>query len=390
MKKNHYLSYGNVESWRDRLQASPKNGHSNNDDWADFELYGSPLSPPCVKVASYLKWKRLPSVWRPLISDSMKPVFAEARFLHIQEHTVPIAVFPDGRSMNDSSFILRAVEEQFPRRSAIPSVEDDPYLRFVCLLLEDFADEWLVRCVYGFRWNDPEVRDFSGRLLGLTNFGGGELSQQFAKFVVPRQLDTENRSDAFIEGAYTDSIIYPTFDAVADAMEKHFSQAFRFMCGNSPSLIDFAFYGHFFQFIQDRIPAVVMVEKYPHTTAWTQRMQDSSGYDPATLVVTELLSELLKIVAQTHLVFLEANAKRFADNREDDSMITVAVLGESAEGSVMHSQRPYAYQAKCLEWLQEELQTALKSNNKERVDALRIELESTHCWDFLSMKSDKA
>lgn len=382
MKKNHYLAYGNVDAWRERLSQSPDEGHLNTEDWNGFEIFGSLPSPPCVKVATYLRWKRIPFLWRSTIDDNMKMMFDEPRFSHIEEPIMPIAVFPDGRSMNDSSFIIRAIEEQNPKRSVIPSLDEDPCLRFICQLLEDFSDEWLVRCVYGFRWNDPDVRQFSGRLVNLSFLGGGEMSRGAIDFIISKQLGTQDRADAFVEGAYSDNIIYPTFHRVSDAMERHFAKGMRadkFMCGNAPASVDFAFYGMFYQFIQDKIPAPIMAESYPHVTAWIHRMNDTSGFAEAPLKVTELLSDLLKIAGDSYLPFLAANAASLDANPESDDLITVPVFQSEGEAPVIHTQKPYAYQAKCLQWLKEDLAAALDSPNTSATDELKTILDSCGC-----------
>lgn len=387
MKKNHYLKYGDVDYWRSRLEQSPEDGHFNKEDWSGFEVYGSLPSPPCVKVAAYLRWKREPFLWRSTIDENMNMVFDEPRFAHIEERVMPITVFPNGRSINDSSFIIRAIEEKCGQRPVLPSIQDDPCLRFSCQLLEDFADEWLVRCVYGFRWNDPNVREFSGRFVALSFIGGGDFAENFTGFIVPRQLSTENRSDAFVEGAYTDEIIYPTFRKVSDTMEKHFTsgqRASKFMCGEAPASVDFAFFGIYYQFIQDKIPAAEMEAKYPATTSWVHRMLDTSGVEPAPLQVTQLLKNLLEIAGQSYLSFLQANAARLKDDPDNHDMISVSIFKDDEGGAIEHLQRPYPYQAKCLQWLQEDLSVARASEDYAGVASLEDLLKSTGCWGTLA------
>ena len=48
----------------------------------------------------------------------------------------------DGVAMNESSTLIRHVEQMRGDRPAFPS---DPGYRFLLDLLEDFADEWLVK-----------------------------------------------------------------------------------------------------------------------------------------------------------------------------------------------------------------------------------------------------
>ena len=112
-------------------------------------------------------------------------------------------------------------------------------------------------------------------------------------------------------------------------------------------------------------------------------MNDTSGFSESDLKVTDLLLDLLKIAAESYLVFLEANAARLNDDPDNDDMITVTIFDGEEDFSAVHSQKPYAYQAKCLQWLKEDLDVALKSEQFDQVDELRRILRSTGCWHYL-------
>ncbi|HBP14871.1 MAG TPA: glutathione S-transferase, partial [Gammaproteobacteria bacterium] len=49
----------------------------------------------------------------------------------------------------DSTPIIRRLESEIPGRSVIP---EDPVIRFLDYLLEDYGDEWLTKAMFHYRW----------------------------------------------------------------------------------------------------------------------------------------------------------------------------------------------------------------------------------------------
>ena len=67
---------------------------------------------------------------------------------------IPVLVFPGegGRAdeaMIDSTFQIKRLEKMFAARSIIPP---DPAIAFLDALLEDYADEWLTKPMFHYRW----------------------------------------------------------------------------------------------------------------------------------------------------------------------------------------------------------------------------------------------
>ena len=50
--------------------------------------------------------------------------------------------------MNDSTPLIRRLEDEFIGRGARPS---DPALAWLCDLLEDWADEWVTKAMFHYR-----------------------------------------------------------------------------------------------------------------------------------------------------------------------------------------------------------------------------------------------
>ena len=111
-------------------------------------LKGLPGSPYTRKMLGLLRYRRLPY-----------------RFLHARHgetlglpqpkvDLIPVFYFQDEdgnlEAQVDSTYILRRLENEHADRSVIP---DDPVLRFLDYLLEDYADEWLTKAMFHYRWH---------------------------------------------------------------------------------------------------------------------------------------------------------------------------------------------------------------------------------------------
>ena len=63
---------------------------------------------------------------------------------------MPALQLGDGRWMTDSTKMIQWFEAKYPQNGLLP---EDPVQRFVCLLLEDWADEWWWRPAMHYRWH---------------------------------------------------------------------------------------------------------------------------------------------------------------------------------------------------------------------------------------------
>ena len=354
-----------------------------------WEVYGANGSPYSQKINAYMRYKRLPFLWRSIMSkddegdgatdrggDDAKASRAgpgrwPRRFAHIRPQVIPVLVFPDGRSLNDSTFLIEAVEAhtQAQGGGGRPAVPADPAAAFVAWLLEDFADEWLTKVMYGFRWNRERDATYAGKLLAYDGLGG-EVAEQLAPFIQQTQVGRVG-----VVGC-PDSTIHPTAHAVCALLERHFATGARFLLGDAPCVADFAFYGQMSQWVVDRTPAEMLPEKYTRTIAWLWRMADTGAVKApprAPLRVTACARGLLSLCAQTYLPFLRANAAALAAGED-----TVRVQLRFEDGLVEHTQAPFGYQAKCLAHLQARLSEAADCA------PLRSVLEETGCWGFLA------
>ena len=126
--------------------------------------YGSPYT---LKMRAVLRYRRVPFRW--VLRDSKWDDLPD-----VAVRIIPVIVFPDadghcdegrGEAMVDSSPQIMRLERQYEGRSVVPG---DPALAFIDALIEDFADEWLTKAMYHYRWAyEPDI-DKAGKLLPLS------------------------------------------------------------------------------------------------------------------------------------------------------------------------------------------------------------------------------
>ena len=105
-------------------------------------------SPYTRKLRAVLRYRRIP--YQFVIAGSREAQLLPERPLPL----VPYLVLPDKNgelteAMSDTTPIIDRLERDFEARSLRPR---DPGLAMVDALIEDYADEWLSKCMFHYRW----------------------------------------------------------------------------------------------------------------------------------------------------------------------------------------------------------------------------------------------
>lgn len=194
-----------------------------------------------------MRYKRLPFDWMPATLDWIPddlphpPLCAAAnrKLDGLTPRVVPAVYFPDdGLIRNESTTIAYLLDERHADRLAVPH---DPAVAFCSHLLEDMADEWLVKIAFLYRWGHEEDAAFKSRIV-TGEFLGGYYSQvvlKAAKHFASRQQSRMRLVGATVENA---GMIMMSFDRLLKAMDRLSDNA-TFIFGASPTLADFGFYG---------------------------------------------------------------------------------------------------------------------------------------------------
>ncbi len=334
---------------------------------APLVLLGAHSSPYSRKMRAVLRYRRIPHEWivRGSGRDDLPPAPVPV---------IPVLGWRDGDGgyrevMVDSSPQITRLEGEYAGRSIVPA---DPATAFLDFLLEDFADEWIAKMMYHYRWANDRDAQKSGRLLPLD--ANLQLPDDHAArmhgFFVDRQIGRRALVGSTEQNGPT---IEASYLRMLDALQLHLGQR-DFFFGTRPGRADFAFFGQLMPMMWwDPTPTAIAVERAPRSVMWNQWMDDLSSW-PVTDQDGWLTAEdvpvstraLLAEAGRTYAPFMMANAAALADGAEE---VVCAIDGAE------YRQVPFKYQAKCLDWIRAE-HAALSEPDRVRVEAV---LAGTGC-----------
>jgi glutathione S-transferase len=297
---------------------------------APFRLYGAELSPYSVKVRSYLRFKGVEFEW---MQRSATPQEEFTR--HAKLPLVPLLVDADDNAMQDSTPIIEALERTFAEPSIIP---DEPALAFAAALLEDYADEWLNKAMFHYRWTYPDDQESAARRIVEMLFASAEAPEGIEASVRTRMVGRLHHVGSSPE---TTLVIEGSFNRAVTLVEKLLGKK-SYLFGGRPSLADFGLAAQFGQLLSDPTPGAILRAEAPKLVAWIERMQNPSvegDFVSLAKVRAELVALLREEVAGAYLVWSAANAQAVGD---EGRMVTVEIAGHS------FMQKPQRYAAKAL------------------------------------------
>ena len=330
-------------------------------DKARLELTGAAGSPYTRKMLSVLRYRHLPySVYWG--TGNIPEGYPEPKV-----RLLPTFFFPDGENgarvpVTDSTPIIRRLERDYRGRSVIPT---DPMLNFINNLIEDFADEWLTKAMFHFRWaHEADWKNAAPLLVywGM-NTAPAELADELAAQFAKRQIE---RLYVVGSNAVTAETIESSYTRLIGILDDLIARK-GFVLGARPSSADFALFGQLTQLaIVEPTSASITSETSQRVRAWVDIMEDLSGLQPSdddwfsAEEASEALGPLLNEIGRTYTPAMIANAKAVMDG---DTSFETEIDGRA------WTQPTFKYQAKCLHWLRED-HGKLSDNERGAVDAL--------------------
>ncbi|MCB0219914.1 MAG: glutathione S-transferase, partial [Chrysiogenetes bacterium] len=222
----------------------------------EYLIYGSELSPYSVKVRSYFRYKGIPHRW---IVRSMKEMGEFNKYAKLP--LVPLVVTPGDQGIQDSTPIMEKMEALFPEPAIHPS---EPALKFISELLEEFADEWVNKPMFHYRWTREIDQDSGALRIALDQTGGDEkaanlMAAMIKQRMVPRLsfVGSSPQTQEQIENAYV---------RLLELLEAHLESR-PYVLGARPSFADLGLWGQLYELWSDPTPGALMKERAPRVAA---------------------------------------------------------------------------------------------------------------------------
>lgn len=328
-----------------------------------YTIHGALGSPYSMKMRALMRYRRITHVWSH--GGHAQQLAAEKA----RAPVIPVIEYPDGSFDNDSTPVLYDLEERHEGRSVVPP---DPAQAFIAHLLEDFADEWLTKAMFGYRWLEEVDQVQMSRWLSFDAMKGGglEQSQGMAEHFRGRQVGRMAMVGCSRENF---PMIEASTRAVLQALEDHVVNE-HYLFGSRPSLAELGIYGQLSQLGVDPTAQAMMRADYPYTFRWLLHIDDMSGiegeWDSPDQPFKPVVGKLLEQVGTVYAPFLLANAAAMEAGEET---FHIEAMGKP------YSQGVFKYQIKCLRELRHRYHK-LEADARTKVDPI---LDKNGCLEFL-------
>lgn len=247
-----------------------------------WTFYAAPMSYFSAKVRPALQYKKIEfaEIW------PTREVQREIRD-KTGVNFIPVLETDTGEVLQDSPRMLERIEELRPNPPIYP---EDPAVRIVAEVLQDFFDDVMVAQALHWRWSYPEQRqwvesDWEAVFGSLAT----KLAAQMAGALVYVGVTEKTRPAA-----------EKWFRDLLDLLTAHFQDS-RYLLGDSVTIADYALYGGFFpHFARDPVPARVVRSHAPLVMAWIHEVSAAGPPAPwaGPLEVRETLVPILKEVGR--------------------------------------------------------------------------------------------
>jgi glutathione S-transferase len=317
-------------------------------------------------MRAVLRFRRIPFRW------IMRGSADDVGIPEVPVALIPVLVFPGegGRgdeAMIDSTFQIKRLEKMFTSRSIIPT---DPAIAFLDAMLEDYADEWLTKPMFHYRWKYAADIHKASHVLALDRdpLMSRETLEKMSSYIAERQIE---RLRVVGSNEVTTPVIEASYRRLIALLDSHLVSGHRFLMGARPGASDFGFFGQLSQLAHfDPTPAAIAATETPRIVSWVSHLDDLSSLDvdgiawPSREDAVAALRPFFIEVGRVYAPFLIANARALASGASE---VRCEIDG------LPWVQQPFPYQGKCLKWLRE-ARAALGADDRDFVDSA---LEST-------------
>jgi len=279
-------------------------------------LYGAPISLYTGKVRSYLKKKGLP--YEEVLSTVK--VYKNLIIPRTGVRFIPVLQTPDDQVLQDTTVILDELESHHPDNSIYP---DTPKQHLTSLLIETYAEEWLVIPAMHYRWNYPQQNSkFIYSEFGRVVF---PKAPAFIRAWVGKKIGAKFKDKVPFLGITEETIpgIEASYIRLLSDLNVHLEQ-YDYLLGSKPCLADFGLiaplYAHLYR---DPAPGKLMKKHAPAVAQWVRRMiNDEPALNTGALLandqVPDTLLPILQRMAKEQLPVLQDTNKLLSQWRKDN------------------------------------------------------------------------
>ena len=319
-----------------------------------YTLYVMSNSPYSDKIRMYLRLKRLPFVE---VRENMRNRESVLR-ARTGKTMVPVVITPEDGAMNDSTLITRALEKRHAKPSLRPT---EPGRRGLDAVLEEYADEWVVRAMLASRWYHEADADQNRILIAADmTCGAPDLDFNAAKTMMPQGIVATLPP----MGATGDSLAFLMDDlrGLCRDLDAVFARH-RFLGGAEPTVADLAFYGQLNQVRRDPTGGRVAGDpELPNLARWFGDVEKRADDQPAAHTAdgppdADALAPLARRMAGTYFRFAVANARAVEEAPKGSLEVSLA------DGVTFRAARA-GYNRKCLQALLGELEAAFAAGGR--------------------------
>jgi glutathione S-transferase len=300
-----------------------------------YRIIGAEMSPYSVKVRAYFRYKAIPHQW------VLRNAASQAEYeKHARMPIVPLLITPEGTGIQDSTPIIDQIEKLHPEPSIHP---DDPLVRFVSALIEEFGDEWGNKWMFHYRWT-REVDQIcsAGRIARMR--GPKASEQEHAAFASQIRARMADRVWFVGSNAQTAPQIEAGFHDMLGLLDDHLSTR-PYLFGARPAFGDFGLWGQFYELWTDPTAGALIEGNAPHVLDWVHRMlwpRTEGAFEAWSTLMPTLAPILSNQVGGRFMPWTLANEKTLAEGKDEFSVRL---------GDEVWTQKPQKYHARSLAML---------------------------------------
>jgi glutathione S-transferase len=325
-----------------------------------YRIFGSEMSPYSVKVRSYFRFKGIAHRWIPRRAENEEDYKRYARL-----PIVPTVATPDDEGLQDSTPIIERLEALHPTPSIHP---DDPALRLLSELIEEFGDEWGNKLMFHHRWFASVDAEASAQTLAWLALPQGDAAAVADRARVIRER-MGGRGHFVGSSPANAPLITAYYIELIDRLQAHLA-ARPYLFGSRPAFADFGLGGQLYETSVDPTCGAIMRGRGPAVLDWVHRMMEPrlDGPFETWSGLAPTLEPLLAYVGRYFLPWSNANARAL---EAGEASFTVDLPGGA------YVQPPQKYHARSLAALKAKYAAAAG------VPGLGAILSATGCLDHL-------